>query len=415
MLSVLVPVYNVEKYIHRCVESILNQSYDDLEVILVDDGSTDESGALCDGYARKDSRVKVIHKNTARIAGLQAATKRYVTFVDSDDYIESTMYEKLMQKILHSHADIVVGGYVSEYEDGTVLCSFTAVDEKFYASEDALCAMFEGDIFNWSLCDKIYRRSLFDSLDDISKWPSSYGEDTYMNYKLFSLAEYVFYMPLYAYHYCLRNNSLMRSGVNEGYFAYLDIYASIVARYSKDNMPKFIPSIMRLLISFYYKCLSFTLKKRARNKKQIAHYHQVLLQTVGNVGYHATDSIQHTKLLRTYSDWEKLYAERAQVLRDFAKIKEVYIYGIGAIAEEVADTMEENGIHFKGFCVTRKEICLYKHKPVYAINEIVSLPNDTGFILAMRENSEQKVSHHLEQLGYRKFLCAGKYSVFYSA
>jgi len=103
-LSILVPVYNTEKYLKRCVESLLSQSVKDYEVILVDDGSTDGSGSICDEFARKDSRVRVIHQenagpSAARLAGIRASCGAYLGFVDSDDYVESDFYERLLAPV----------------------------------------------------------------------------------------------------------------------------------------------------------------------------------------------------------------------------------------------------------------------------------------------------------------------------
>ena len=112
LLSIIVPVYNVEKYIERCIKSILNQSFTNFELILVDDGSPDNCGKICDEYKKKDSRIKVIHKKNgglsdARNAGLNIATGKYIGFVDSDDIIHPQMYEKLFNCINKYNSDIV--------------------------------------------------------------------------------------------------------------------------------------------------------------------------------------------------------------------------------------------------------------------------------------------------------------------
>ena len=114
LLSVIVPVYKAEKYIHKCISSILNQTFKDLELILVDDGSPDNSGVICDEYATKDSRVKVFHQENggvcvARNTGLDNATGEYVFFVDSDDYILTDTLETLYTDVLNHNADIAVG------------------------------------------------------------------------------------------------------------------------------------------------------------------------------------------------------------------------------------------------------------------------------------------------------------------
>lgn len=116
MISVVVPVYNVEKYIHRCVESILNQTYTDYEIILVDDGSTDQSGYICDLYSEKFSFIKTLHKvngglGYARNTGIEASKGRYITFIDSDDYITETLLEDLVKTAIEKEADTVIAGY----------------------------------------------------------------------------------------------------------------------------------------------------------------------------------------------------------------------------------------------------------------------------------------------------------------
>ena len=104
LISIIVPIYNVEKYIHKCIESIINQTYKNLEIILVDDGSPDNCGNICEEYAKNDSRIKVIHKennglSSARNAGLEICKGDYIGFVDSDDYIELNMYEVLINAL----------------------------------------------------------------------------------------------------------------------------------------------------------------------------------------------------------------------------------------------------------------------------------------------------------------------------
>lgn len=120
-ISVIVPVYKAEQYLPQCVESILGQTYSDLEVLLIDDGSPDHSGVICDEYARQDSRIRVIHKenggvSTARNAGLDAATGDYITFVDSDDYIDSSMYEKMIAEA-ECGAQLVICDCLKEFPD----------------------------------------------------------------------------------------------------------------------------------------------------------------------------------------------------------------------------------------------------------------------------------------------------------
>ena len=124
-LSVIVPVYNVEPYIRRCLDSLINQTYRNLEIILVDDGSTDRSGLICDEYALMDKRVQVIHKVngglvSARQEGIQRATGEYATNVDSDDWIETDAYEFVVKRLETYYSDMLVFGYKKEYAEFTI-------------------------------------------------------------------------------------------------------------------------------------------------------------------------------------------------------------------------------------------------------------------------------------------------------
>ena len=124
LISVIVPVFKVDPYLDRCVESIVNQTYRNLEIILVDDGSPDSCGAMCDAWAEKDRRIKVIHKKNgglsdARNAGLDIATGTLIGFVDSDDFIRSDMYLLLMERLMEDGSDIAACGVEMVFEDGT--------------------------------------------------------------------------------------------------------------------------------------------------------------------------------------------------------------------------------------------------------------------------------------------------------
>ena len=123
LISVIIPVYNVEKYLRRCLDSVIAQTYQNLEIICVDDGSIDDSGKICDQYAVRDARIKVIHQenqglSAARNRGLDAAEGEYIAFVDSDDYILEDMYKKMLDKLLDYSVDLCVCQWQYEFSDG---------------------------------------------------------------------------------------------------------------------------------------------------------------------------------------------------------------------------------------------------------------------------------------------------------
>lgn len=170
LLSVIIPVYNVEKYLDECVTSVVNQTYQNLEIILVDDGSPDRCGEMCDNWAAKDGRIKVIHKQNqglgfARNSGIDAATGDYMAFLDSDDYVEQSMYEKLMMKAIETDSDIVVSGYNIQNSDGT----FDAISdfgvEKTFEKDEILQLSLDFVIHKGNLssryeiaCRSVFRR-----------------------------------------------------------------------------------------------------------------------------------------------------------------------------------------------------------------------------------------------------------------
>ena len=131
-ISVIVPVYKVEPYLRKCLDSIVNQTYRNLEIILVDDGSPDNCGAICDEYAAGDGRIRVIHQenggvSSARNAGLSAVTGEWVGWVDSDDWIEPDMYEYLLKNALEQNADIAVCSHYEVHRETEVFCGWTGV------------------------------------------------------------------------------------------------------------------------------------------------------------------------------------------------------------------------------------------------------------------------------------------------
>ena len=162
LISIIVPVYNAEQYLDKCVDSIVNQTYTNLEIILVDDGSPDNCGAICDEYAKKDSRIKVIHKSngglsSARNAGLDNSTGEYIGFIDSDDVIEPEMYEKMLKNIQNTNADVCMCGCKIINEQGELL-----LEDNFSNKVYNIDEIIEEIILplKTSVCDKLYKKEL---------------------------------------------------------------------------------------------------------------------------------------------------------------------------------------------------------------------------------------------------------------
>lgn len=206
-ISVIVPVYNVEPYLRKCVDSILAQTYRNLEVILVDDGSPDGCGAICDKYAKLDSRVRVIHKpngglSDARNAGLDICTGRYVGFVDSDDWIEPDMYETLLALLCQFDADMAFGGVADDLErDGTTQTVKVSDYGHTPFAESNVDAMRRYFLGSWAAWDKLYKTELFDGI----RYPvGEINEDEAIVLHLLDRCRRVCYTNQIFYHYMRR-------------------------------------------------------------------------------------------------------------------------------------------------------------------------------------------------------------------
>lgn len=222
LISIIVPVYNVEDYLDRCMCSILNQTYQKLEIILVDDGSTDASPVKCDEYARKDSRVKVIHKTNgglsdARNAGLALASGAYIGYVDSDDWIEPDMYARMYQACMECNAQLAVCRYFSEYRDRTESGGDGSVVP---LSRDELLKIYISGhdqyiIYN-SVWSKLFKRELVEGM----LFPKGRNsEDIMYTTRAFCKVQQAVYLDRCLYHYVLdREGSIMNAGRGERMF-----------------------------------------------------------------------------------------------------------------------------------------------------------------------------------------------------
>jgi len=206
-ISVIIPVYNVEKYLPTCMDSLLAQSYKDLEIILIDDGSPDDSGRLCDEYAARDARIRVIHQinggaANAKNAGLRIATGYYLTFLDSDDYIETDAYEHMVSVLEECDADVLQCAYrdvfVGRKEDQYVL------NERREFSVENYLERYTTDWTCGLLWDKLYKRVLFDG---IFFEEGHVVDDEFFTYQGIMNAQKVVYDPHIIYNYRKRKSS----------------------------------------------------------------------------------------------------------------------------------------------------------------------------------------------------------------
>lgn len=241
-ISVIVPVYKSEPYIRRCLDSVIGQTYRDLEIILIDDGSPDNCGAICDEYAEKDNRIKVIHKenggvSSARNAGLAVAKGEWIGWVDSDDWIETDMYAYMIKHAAESNADIAVCSRFEEHRACRVFRGYER--EEVLDTEQALKLLLKNDVMQNFLHDKLWRRELFNDLVFPERMTF---EDVAVVYKLFMRAKCIICLPEAKYHYFLHQGSITADTSLQNKICY---YIAAKRRY--DEMRYSLPQFSDLL------------------------------------------------------------------------------------------------------------------------------------------------------------------------
>ena len=229
LISVIVPVYKVEPYLERCVKSIINQTYKNLEIILVNDGSPDRCGEMCDEFARQDSRISVIHKengglSSARNAGLDVMKGEYVGFVDSDDWIEPEMYMTLYELSIKYNVQAVACGFSCDFKSGKkvyVNSEYPAKkDIEVFTKIEALRELIVAHKITNSFCDKLFNASVFKELRFTLKM---INEDFEIMPKCLESIREIVFIPNPLYHYMMTDDSITRGAFKESRFNEIEI------------------------------------------------------------------------------------------------------------------------------------------------------------------------------------------------
>ena len=262
LISVVIPVYKVEKYLNECVQSVLLQTYENLQVILVDDGSPDRCGEMCDKWADKDHRIQVIHKKNgglsdARNAGLAVAAGAYIAFVDSDDWIAPQMYEVMLKTIKEQNADIVACGIVNTYGDRQILYTPPYC---IGSSEKFLRMIYEDTVFSVSAWNKLYRKSCWSNF----QFPKGkLCEDAFTTFLLVDNANKIVQISEAFYYYRIRENSIMTSG-----FRHARMDEEEAWRCNYEYMRAHYPSIAKKAFDFYLQKVNMLIHTISREQRE---------------------------------------------------------------------------------------------------------------------------------------------------
>lgn len=255
IISIIVPVYNVENYLKRCIESILNQTFTDFELILVNDGSTDGSGIICKEFSSVDDRIKVINKNngglsSARNSGIEIARGKYISFIDSDDYINNNMFEILYREIIFSNSDISICNYckVSDY-NRPVDNNLQYKSQIFEGKENILNQLCDEKRMQFTVAwNKLYDKSLFNS---IRFKEGKLHEDEFIAHEILDKANKVIYIESDLYYYYQREDSIMKK-FNIDRLDFLDAIKERIEYFKKNNYMPLKEKTEKLYLEMFF-------------------------------------------------------------------------------------------------------------------------------------------------------------------
>ena len=249
LVSIIIPAYNVEKYIERCLESVIGQTYKNIEIIVIDDGSTDNTLRLCESYMGmcNDGKLKLIHQeNTGRVLaqkkGVNISKGEYIYFVDADDWIEINTIERLYEELIKEHADVVQCRFLQEYPDRKNKIS-SANDKKIiFDNVEALENMNYGKTITPSRCDKLFKRNLVNEAFFCDS-KVSIGEDYCLVTELLCAVSKVVFIPDILYHYCLRSDNTSYTGYTGNGHAIIQNYTNMKKKIT-ENYPQIVRSAL---------------------------------------------------------------------------------------------------------------------------------------------------------------------------
>ena len=257
LITIIIPVYNVEQYLEKCLDSVINQDYPDLEFILVDDGSPDKCGEICENYAKKDPRIKVIHKKNgglsdARNVAIDVALGEYITFVDSDDYVSNDYVSTLYDLIKKNSCKISASGYIRFGQDDDLKEGKKVIREYVFSRDNAIKEMFYQQKFDTSAWAKLYHRSLF--LDGIRYPVGLLFEDLPTTYKLFQKSDKVAFSNKETYFYLRRTTSIEGSPFSQ---KKIDSTVKIINQLESDfkNAPHLKKAVSSRILNFSFHIL----------------------------------------------------------------------------------------------------------------------------------------------------------------
>lgn len=360
LISVVVPVYNVEKYLRECLNSVINQTYRNLEIILVDDGSTDNSSFICDEYASMDNRIRVIHQKNkglvgARKSGISAAKGDIVTFVDSDDWLDLDMYEVMKKKMIETEADIVTSGLIREY-GRHFISEMEGIEPGVYYGDELeeniknnlidIEKFFKSNI-SMHIYNKLFERRLLLKNELLIPEDISVGEDAACVYPCILDATKIAIIDQCFYHYRIRNNSIMGQSNAVDLIRIKKLHQYLYQRF--DNYPNRFKLKNQLRLLIIYTILLVFPRQLMNNEKDYLYYYpqvkkgtRIIVYGAGRAGKALMEILKDNKDYKIV-DWidkNRLECDFNQLEYDYIIIA-VYLY---SAYEEIYKNLISKGV-----------------------------------------------------------------------
>ena len=426
LLSVIVPIHDTEKYLSICLDSIIAQTYKNHEIILIDNGSTDSSGTICDKYSSQYNNVSVIHQNDqgvilARLKGVAVAKGKYISFVDSDDWIDSDLCEKLMTPLLFDESiDISISPHIRNV-DGTdrpqIQLHETAIR---WSAHEACCYMMENKYFTWVMHGKIYKKKLFNNLTMINK-QIPYGEDLEANWIIFQKATNVYYQPFFGYHYSYNINGMTNNIHSSKRLFLFERLRKISLDFALDDYKLRLALAKTICIKYSLwpvyameYCRLTDNDHRLKVAKELVAKSYLLAEK-----YLTPIDKRHCAYAQlTTNQFAKSLEQNHLCIIDVCRkllndYHHVFIYGAGVIATATGEILNNAGIDFEGYVTSDGRQKHLNDKSVCKFTDIFAkFGESAGFILALNESNTSEVEKFLQDFNV-PCVNVGIYSFYY--
>ena len=386
VISVIIPIYNTKTALPRCIESVINQTYKDIEIILVDDGSTDGSSEICDSYAEKFENIRVIHKengglSSARNEGIEVAKGRFLAFVDSDDYVHKDFLKALYSNLIEYDAHISECEYLCVDDKSTALDNSTR-DVKIFDGTEAIKGFLNNNSVESVACNKLYKKEIFDDI----RYP--YGrihEDEFVIHHVLFKCKRLVHTTEYLYYYCRHSNSIIGRKYDEKRFDYFDALLDRIDFLENVGMHEEADSQRHLFERSYIRI-----------------YNEVLADNYGlrNIlknGY--SQYISCNPSVAIPPQLPNVDISQYDILPD-AKIG---IYGAGIYGMRFYEELRNNGYNVVGWYAND----FYKHKNVLPLDRLTNADMDVLIVAIKNPIIQKRVQEDLRrwQIKYKRLIC----------